>query len=215
MAKKNNFILVDLNDTKTKKLAETITSKTSRKILNHLAEENDSKSSMSKKLDIPLPTITYHLQKLEQAGLVISKEFTYSKKGRVVDHYALANKYIIIAPKKVSGLSQKLRGILPVAIIALGISAVIKFFTLPAQKIGFAGETEYVASIASARLVEEADALAESAPAVADAMPTLYDTAIQTTQSQPDIALWFLIGSVSTIVLYIIVQVFRGYLSKR
>ena len=42
MSKKNNFLLVDLEDTKTKKLANTITSDTSRKILNYLAEKEDS-----------------------------------------------------------------------------------------------------------------------------------------------------------------------------
>jgi DNA-binding transcriptional ArsR family regulator len=204
MTKKNNFILVNLNDKKTKKLAETITSTTSRKILNHLAEKSDSKATMSKTLSIPLPTITYHLQKLEQAGLVLSKEFHYSKKGRVVDHYELANKYIIIAPKKVSGLSQTLRGILPVGIVVLGISTILKIFTSPKETIGGAH-----------------DLLAQSAPAaemVSDTAPVAYEFArenVTQVVTNPHIALWFLIGSIVTLSLVIIVAFLREYFSNR
>ena len=108
---KNNLLLLDLNDTKTKKLAETITSDTSRKILNYLAEKDDTEANMSKILNIPISTVHYHLQKLQDAKLVMVEEFHYSKKGREVNHYKLANKYIIIAPKKISGLKEKLKGI--------------------------------------------------------------------------------------------------------
>ena len=97
---KNNFLLVDLNEKRTKKLAETITSNTSRNILNYLTEKDDSEANISKELKIPISTVHYHLQKLQEAGLVIVEEFHYSKKGREVNHYKLANKYIIITPKK-------------------------------------------------------------------------------------------------------------------
>ena len=209
MGKKNNFILVDLNDTKTKKLAETITSTTSRKILNHLAEVNDSKSSMSKALSIPLPTITYHLQKLEQAGLVVSKEFHYSEKGRVVDHYALANKYIIITPKKVSGLKEKLRGILPIGIIMLGISAILKFVASPKTQIG--GEHDFLMQAVPAAMVEEAEMVADSAPVAYD----MAREGVNQIASVPDIALWFFIGSTVTILLYIILILFKEYIHNK
>ncbi|MDP3733604.1 MAG: winged helix-turn-helix domain-containing protein [Nanoarchaeota archaeon] len=101
---KSNFLLVDLNEAKTKKLAETITSDTSRKILNHLAEKEDSEANISNVLGLPISTVHYHLQKLQEAGLVIVEEFHYSSRGREINHYKLANKYIIIAPLHVSGL---------------------------------------------------------------------------------------------------------------
>ena len=65
---KNNFLLVYLNEQKTKKLAETITSETSRKILNYLAEkEHDTETSIAKELNAPISTIHYHLQRLQEA----------------------------------------------------------------------------------------------------------------------------------------------------
>src|SRR3989338_11038304 len=124
---KSNFLLVDLNEPKTKKLAETITSETSRKILNHLAEKEETEANIAKLLNLPISTVHYHLQKLQEANLITAKEFHYSQKGREVLHYKLANKYIIIAPKATSGLKERLKGILPAALAVLGISAVIKF----------------------------------------------------------------------------------------
>ncbi|MBS3123208.1 helix-turn-helix transcriptional regulator [Candidatus Woesearchaeota archaeon] len=95
---KNNFLLVDLNEPKTKKLAETITSETSRKILNYLADkEHATEAQISKELSLPISTVHYHLQKLLEANLLRVEEFHYSKKGREVNHYKLANKYIIIS----------------------------------------------------------------------------------------------------------------------
>ena len=79
------FLLVDLNETKTKKLAETITSLTSRKILSHLAESKDTESLIAKKNNIPISTVHYHLQKLVKTGLVKINGFTYSKKGKEIN----------------------------------------------------------------------------------------------------------------------------------
>ncbi len=206
---KSNFLLVDLNEKKTKKLAETITSDTSRKILNHLAEKShDTEANIAKDINKPISTVHYHLLKLVEARLVIVEEFHYSQKGREVNHYKLANKYIIIAPKKVSGLKQKLKGILPVGIIALGISVVIKFIT------SFQNKTAFTAARAPVMLAEQAVDKAESTM-MADAVPRVVEgTAKVVTSSQPDIALWFFLGSVVTIAVYVLYQMIKERLKK-
>lgn len=187
---KNNFLLVDLNEAKTKKLAETITSDTSRKILNYLTEKEGAESVIAKELDLPLPTVHYHLQKLQEAGLVTVEEFHYSTKGREVNHYKLANKYIIIAPKKVTGLKQKLRGILPVALIILGISALWSFFSV--------NRTSMVAT--------------KSMAAQQLAMPMLEQNIVMV---QPPVyadqysVLWFLAGGLFTLVTYVLIIVMQ------
>ena len=208
---KNNFLLVNLNETKTKKLAETITSDTSRKILNNLVEkEHDTEANISKETGIPISTVHYHLQKLQEAGLIIVEEFHYSKKGREVNHYKLANKYIIIAPRKVSGLKQKLRGILPVGIIALGISAVIKIITSFQSKTMYAGtEMLRAAPVAEEMLVEK------SAPLLADAAPSVVEETARASSSQPDIALWFFVGSIAAIVIYLVVEMVKEQFKKK
>ncbi|MDO8656304.1 MAG: helix-turn-helix domain-containing protein [Nanoarchaeota archaeon] len=188
---KSNFLLVDLNEPKVKKLAETITSETSRKILNHLAEKEDTEQNISKVLAMPISTVHYHLQKLQEAELVKVDEYHYSPKGREVNHYKLANKYIIIAPQKVAGLREKLKGILPVGLIILGVSAVIEFVS----RYPFQGPPEY------ARGYMAADSLAmEVAPAVS---------------SEPNITLWFLMGGLGALGLYVLYQVLKDKLLNR
>jgi DNA-binding transcriptional ArsR family regulator len=205
---KNNFLLVDLSEKKTKKLAETITSDTSRKILNFLVEKDDTEANISKELQIPISTVHYHLQKLKEAGLVVVEEFHYSKKGREVNHYKLANKYIIIAPKKISGLKEKLKGILPVALASVGIAAVIKIFTSFTSKIsGFEGATKTVAAnvlMDAIPVVEEAELAVPIATEVMNCLP----------QSSPNYALWFLVGSMSAIIIYLIVMMIKERIKK-
>ncbi len=148
MGKKSNMLLIDLNDPKTKSIAEIITSDTSRKILDFLAGiETASESEIAKELSLAISTVHYHMQKLQEAGLVDVSGFTYSKKGREINRYTLANKYIIITPRKMSGLKAKLRKILPIAAVPLGLGGVLKivdivnqsFFTATLESpIGFA-----------------------------------------------------------------------------
>ena len=242
---KNNFLLVDLNETKTKKLAETITSDTSRKILNHLAEkDHDSEANIAKDLNLPISTVHYHLQKLQEASLVSVDEFHYSPKGREVNHYKLANKYIIIAPKKVSGLKEKLKGILPVAIACLGIGAVIKFV----QKLSASAPSMMNKGIVQDTIMESAPMIADvtqeagkdvasyaTTTAADEVSRAALDTAVEEVEkkvaeetinqgpiivenmviNQPDIAFWFLVGSFSAIAVYLIVMIIKEWKGKR
>jgi len=185
---KNNFLLVDLEDSKTKKLANTITSDTSRKILNCLVEKDESEAKIAAELGLPISTVHYHLQKLQEAGLVTVEEFHYSEKGREVNHYKLANKYIIITPKKISGLKEKLKGILPVGIIVLGISAVIEWINRPSSSL----------------VMEAAPKMAESY--AADSAIMLAVPVATSINYEPHIALWFLLGSLTTLGLYVLYQ---------
>ena len=65
------------------------------------------------------------------AGLVSADEFHYSKKGKEISHYKLANKYIIIAPKKTLGLKEKLKNIFPVVLVVSGAALVIQYLSKP------------------------------------------------------------------------------------
>ena len=193
---KSNFLLVDLNEPRTKKLAETITSETSRKILSHLVEKEETEANMAKLLNLPISTVHYHLQKLKEANLVTVEEFHYSQKGREVLHYKLANKYIIIAPQHISGLKEKLKGILPVALAVLGISAVIKLIQNTSQIVPRLEAAESLA----------ADAAPEMAMKLVREAPTI--------QQQPDMALWFLIGSMAALLIYLIAELIREKIKK-
>jgi DNA-binding transcriptional ArsR family regulator len=204
---KENFLLVSLEESQSKQLAEVLNNNTSRKIINYLSLHDEStESEIAKKLSIPLSTVHYNLQKLKQAHLVEVEHFTYSKKGREVDHYKLANKYVIIIPKKVKGIKSALRNILPVGLIILGIGAFLQF-TLRMSSF---------TNVSSASRTVPAAAL-EATPEAA----MMADTAIQTATHPTSVsyashyALWFIIGAFSALTLIVILIVIFRLIRQR
>jgi DNA-binding transcriptional ArsR family regulator len=181
----NNFLLVDLNDPKTKKLAETITSATSRKILNSLAQQDSSETKLSETLSLPLSTVHYHLEKLKEAGLVTIEEFRYSKKGREINQYKLAKKYILIAPHSVETVWEKIKDILPLvgaAVVMSGIIKLIQWWNLSS--------------------FQTADTLSASVPSASMMKESSLSYAPQLITPTPDFAIWFFLGSMAIIGVY-------------
>lgn len=115
-----SYMLMSLDDEKSKQLAEVMANKTCKKILTLLAEKELSEGDIAKKLKLPINTTEYNLKKLISAGLVEkSQSFFWSIKGKKIPNYRLSNKYIVIAPKS-SSLSG-LKSLLPaLAFIGLG-----------------------------------------------------------------------------------------------
>ena len=191
MAKKN-FILMSMEDSKIKKISNVIGNDSCRKILDYLAEEESTESELSKKLNIPISTVHYNLLQLVETGLIESREFHYSKKGKEVSHYRLANKYIIIAPKNVYGIKEKLRSILPVALIAGGAAVAIQLinkytsYQAPMPEMMAAKSMAYDAAVS----------LAQEAPPVANPL-------------WQNIALWFFAGAVFALLVLFIMSLFR------
>lgn len=138
---KDPFLLVSLEENESKALAQVMSNDTARKILDLLSKhESLTESDVAKKLNFPLSTVHYNLQALVKANLVKSEEFHYSEKGKEVNHYSLANKIIIIAPKKTSTESfrDKLKSILPISIIVLVVGGIIQLFNKFMIKVGSA-----------------------------------------------------------------------------
>ena len=225
---KEKFVLVSLKEDKAKKLAQVITNDSCRKILDYLADKDATESELAKELNLPISTVHYNLQQLVNGGLVIVDEFHYSPKGKEVNHYKLANKYIIIAPKTTYGIKEKLRSILPV--VGLGIigAGFLHFFSkgFVGKSATFAGGLEApVIESARAPVMEKAmiaapmaeEAVMETAkPVVEEAASQvaepMMEAATQTVVSQAtvplwqSIALWFLIGVIFSVVLYLIIE---------
>ena len=91
---KEKFVLVSLKEEKAKELAQIIANESCRKILDYLAEKEATESELAEKLNLPISTVHYNLQHLIEGSLVTVEEFHYSEKGKEVNHYKLANKYI-------------------------------------------------------------------------------------------------------------------------
>lgn len=207
MAKKN-LILLSLEDSKINKIANVVSNESCKKILDYLADKEATESELAEKLQIAISTIHYNLQQLIDSGLVVVDEFHYSKKGREVNHYKLANKYIIIAPKKTktSGLKQKLKNILPVALITAGTAGIIQ---LTSNFLGKKPDLMMTKSAVAERAFDAAPSMAEEAvKTAAEEAPVLATQAAETAaQAAPlwqNIALWFLIGAIFAIIVFFI-----------
>ena len=225
---KSKFLLVDLNDSKTKKLAKTITSDTSRNILDYLAEKDGTISNIAKEIGVAVSTAQYHLQNLEEAGLIIVEEFHYSPKGKEVNHYKLANQYIIIAPKKKSlEIKQKLKKFLPIALIVIGLSAMLGFFaTVFTGRIGIfesgalSSELKSASSSAQKSVRQQIlDDLRTSNSGALEEIATntspLVERTVSTSTSEPNLLFWFFLGVAVTSVIFLLIFLIRRHFKKK
>ncbi len=210
---KEKFVLVSLKENKAKKLTQVLSNETCRHILDYLANKDSTESEISKELNIPISTVHYNMQQLLETGLVKSEEYHYSEKGKEVNHYSLANKYIIIAPESERGWKSKLRSILPVSLIVLGAAAVLqftsKYFIQPFQ----AASSRMLAATPSLtkEAVEAATPVAKGIEeeVVADAVPKAVEAVAQATVKAPflsNIVFWFVVGAISALILYLLIE---------
>ena len=195
-----NFLLLSLEDSKIKKVSNVISNESCRKILDYLSNKEATESELAEKLQLPISTVHYNLQQLMETGLINAEEFHYSRKGKEVNHYRLANKYIIIAPKKTFGIKEKLRSILPVILIAAGIAGIIQLVNNYFSKINQAQEFTMAKSLAVEKAAVSAPTLSKTASA--ESSKVLYFI-------PQNIAFWFLVGALIAMLIYFIVSLFR------
>ena len=204
MASKN-FLLVSLDESKAKELAQIVSNDVCRKILDYLAAKDShaTETDIANDLGIPLSTVHYNLKQLLQSSIVKTEEFHYSQKGREVLHYSLANKYIIIAPKATAteSLANKLKRILPVVAIVAGTGIAIQLFT------GFSGRLGN--SLSSARQLQETGVAQKVAGTAVPQAAQAVQKAAEAAPAQPNIALWFAIGALFALVIYIFYDLLR------
>jgi len=187
---KESFVLVSLKEEKAKKLAKVLHNESCRKILEHLTGKESTETELAEKLELPISTVHYNLKHLLDAGLVTAEEFHYSAKGKEVNHYKLANKYIIIAPKSTFGIKERLKNILPVALIVGASAFAIQLVRMGTARVGTFGAAK------TAEVMEAADTIA-AGPVAAAAQPT-------------NPIWWFLAGALFTIVVFLAVDLIRS-----
>jgi predicted transcriptional regulator len=199
-----SFLLVSLNDEKAKKLSQVISNDTCRKILDLLAGKKYTETELSKELNLPISTIHYNLQLLQNSGLVKAKEYHYSEKGREVNHYELINKLIIISPQneKVS-IADLLKKFIPVTVIAGAITIALEFLQ-KTKTTGFEGANLMVQTAAKS---EVADA---TAPVLAPrAMQMTAEKAPEIASQNPHYGFYFLAGALIVILVMILFELIR------
>jgi DNA-binding transcriptional ArsR family regulator len=126
-------VMLSLDDEKSKDISKVFSSDTARQILSFLASVDEaSESEISEKLKIPISTVHYNIANLLNSGFVVSENFHYSEKGKMVEHYKVAEKVIMIVPSKRQKFSDILKSLIPAflsfAIVSVG-SILLKVFS--------------------------------------------------------------------------------------
>lgn len=180
----NKYITIDISDPRTENIADVISNKTSKKILSFLAEKEMSQTDLAKALNSPINTIDYNIKKLVDSGLIEKvKRFFWSSKGKKINIYKISNKKIIISPKTIT------KGILPTIIIALILAVGMKLIT-QMQNSQIESQLDQMAAVS-----QEAGKVA--------VMP--YSQPPQQVQQDPQYWLWFLLGSLTSILIYLLI----------
>ncbi len=128
MVKDDKFIMMNLDDERSKNIADVLGNKTCRKIIDYLSDVKEaSEKDIADALSMPLNTVEYNLNKLIKSGLIEkTKNFFWSVKGRKIDMYKLANKHIIISPKSKPKM-EMIKTIVPVVLIAAVLLAIVGY----------------------------------------------------------------------------------------
>jgi DNA-binding transcriptional ArsR family regulator len=221
---KEKFILLSLDDPKTKKLAQTISNESCKKILSYIADKEGTESDIAKQLSLPLSTVHYNLKQLVKAGLVIADEYHYSKKGKEILHYKAANKYVVIAPKGVWGLKEKLKGILPVALLIGAGATSLQYFTTaqsfiseePMKAAGMMADSVAEVAMPAAMVMEESTDMAapELVRTTVEALPQIAETTQQVSTFWQEPFVWFTIGATVAVLFYLLIDYIKFHKEK-
>ncbi len=191
MVEEETFIMVSLEEQKSKELAQVISNDTSRKILASLGKKESTETELSKQLNIPLSTVHYNMKQLTKTGLVQAKEFVYSEKGKEVNIYSIVKKLIVIAPSG-NDFKSSLKTLLSISLISLGAAFIIQltsnFFikqpTIEAAKVGISQGAE---------------------------ISSLSNNINSTVQNivMPNYGVWFFLGAIFAVLLFLFFMVLR------
>lgn len=144
----------------TKKMALALANDTGRRVLEEIyAIEGITASEIAENLDIPLPTVLFHIERLMDLNLIKVGETKLSKKFREIKCYSPAKRAILIIPaQKEETISQiknavQTKVLAPLSLlIAMGITVAVGWLTQreEAPKYGVE-ETEKAAPLMAAR----------------------------------------------------------------
>lgn len=195
------FIVVSLEDEKSKDLANVISNDTSRKILSFLSDHEASESDIVKALSLPASTVNYNIQNLVKSNLIEVKDFYWSGKGNKVNVYTIAKKFIVIAPKG-SRVSSAIKSLVPVAVFSLAAAALIHFAYRSSSL--FSSEKMLRAPL-SESIAPASDSIVPAEGAVIEQ----FVSSSWFSSLVSSYAFWFLLGSLFAIIICFVIHMFR------
>lgn len=109
--------LICLNDERSEEILSAVQSETARSVFRALTEETMTPSQIAEALDVSVENTTYHLDNLQDAGLIEVVDTVYSEKGREMDVYGPSEDPLLLffgSSKNESGLRSAFSDVVPV-----------------------------------------------------------------------------------------------------
>jgi len=102
MAENNEdlFHVISMNDENAKIIAMELANDKGRMVLESIFEGKKSSSEVAKELNMSLPTVLFHIERLKDTGVIKVIETNLSKKFREIKYYGPTKKAILIIPSK-------------------------------------------------------------------------------------------------------------------
>lgn len=195
------YVMFDLDDEKLGILAEVLSNKTAKRIVEYLADKESSESEIGRDLNLAANTVNYNIKKLIESGLIEqSKDWRWSVKGKKVLKYRVANKKILISPKNKSNTGKNVLS----ALLATGVFALlVKLFTSNNGSSNV-DSFNYVAPEVTKVAVDSANSasgiISDSGSGVAQAIQVSGFSQI------PGVWLWFLLGGILALIIFMILN---------
>ncbi|MBI5148328.1 helix-turn-helix domain-containing protein [Candidatus Pacearchaeota archaeon] len=184
------FIMLELEDQRTKEIADVISNATSKKILNFLSEKEEaSEGDIANALSLPINSVEYNLKKLENCSLIEVKNVLWSVKGRKVKMYKLSKKMIVIGTKGVK-LTNKFKGLAATLLISAIATLGVRYYYSMSR-------TAYLAADSGAKVLSTAESLGAS---------QVSNASVLTGALAGNVAFWFLAGSIFALIIYFIIN---------
>ena len=122
-----DYETIDIHDERAKELAQILMNEKAIAIL-HLVEDRAlSISEISRELDLPISTVSYHIDKMLKVGLIEVAGKKYGKRLQEVKLYRASNRPILLVPRKsVAKVKKKpILGFERLHVISLSIAGLI------------------------------------------------------------------------------------------
>ncbi len=185
------FVVVPLGSD-SKRIGQVIGSESCRRILDSLATEPASASQLAEKMEVPLTTVQYDIEKLLEAGLIRVERVARSPKMREVKIYGPVRKLIVVVPEKLTSGS-------PADILKKYLGAFLGLVLVGALVEALPGLTMSPGAPKAAPL---AAPMARGAAGAAEAaLPAAAPTPLPAVAPEPHYGLWLVAGGTLALAL--------------
>ena len=121
-----NYEKLDVTDERVRELAQVLANERAMAILKLLREHELSISEISKKLEMPISTVSYHIDKLLRVGLVEVSGRKYGKRLQEVKLYRASSRPILLLPRPAGEKSSALDRLKVITLsVATGLSVIV------------------------------------------------------------------------------------------